>query len=48
MKFEYFDGHGRGLSIKILLEFLKVEYEDERLSMKEFGGRKAAGKYKYG
>ena len=32
MKFEYFDAHGRGYPIRLLLKYANVPFEDHRLA----------------
>ena len=36
---EYFDGHGRGTPIRIVLHYCNVDFEDQRISFAKFGWR---------
>lgn len=47
-KLEYFEGHGRGLPIRMILWYTGVDYEDDRVNEEEFQKRKAQGLYKFG
>lgn len=47
-KLYYFDGYGRGEPIRLLLNHVKLEFEDCRLTGEEFGKLKAAGKFEFG
>lgn len=48
LKLEYFDLHGRSLSLRFLLWYTNMPFKDERLSFEQFGANKQAGKYKFG
>ena len=48
LKLEYFDLHGRTLSIRMLLWYTNMPFEDERLTFEQFGANKGAGKYPFG
>ena len=48
MKLEYFGAHGRCLSIRMMLELGKQEFEDIKLDPAAFGANKGSGKYKFG
>lgn len=48
MKLYYFDGQGRAECIRMLLNHVKQEFEDIRLTSEEFGKLKAEGKFEFG
>mgnify|MGYP002634836035 CR=1 FL=1 len=48
MKLEYFDINGRALLPRCLFAYTNTEFEDYRLSMPDFGAKKAQGAYKFG
>ena len=45
---QYFDGSGRGESIRMACHFGKLQYNDQRLSMSQFGEMKKAGEFPFG
>ena len=45
MKFEYFGAHGRGMMIRMTLDYCQVAYEDDTMDMGEWMKRKATGNY---
>ena len=45
MKLIYFAGHGRGLPLRMILDYCNAEFEDERVKFEEFMPRKLAGEF---
>ena len=48
MKLEYFPIMGRGLMLRMIIQYTNANVEDSRVSMEQFGANKAAGKYPQG
>ena len=45
MKLDYFGLHGRGLMIRMALNYCNQEYEDSKMTFETYGPRKAAGDF---
>ena len=48
MKLTYLDGYGRGEQIRLLLTYVKQEFEDQRVSFEEVAKLRESGQLEFG